>query len=198
VLSGGAPGDERGYTLIELLVTMSILMVVVGALFGALISGMHAESRASTRIDDEQAVGTVLAQFTHDVRSADGLGSGTQLPDEVDLDEVGGGTVRWVFDPDAGLLTRYLGSTTGVHVDGLGSGTAFALQDGAGNALGATAGDTAADVLDCAATVSVSVAVDRDDFVEMASGPLRQEGATADPSGVADVETAASWPGCAS
>jgi prepilin-type N-terminal cleavage/methylation domain-containing protein len=65
--------DEEGFTLVELAVAMSILLLVAGALLAALDSGTSAEHHASNRIDSEQSANLVLAQFARDVRNASGV-----------------------------------------------------------------------------------------------------------------------------
>lgn len=165
----GAPGggDERGFTLVELLVTMTVLMLVTGALLSALDSATRTERRASTRIDDEQAVRLVLAQLTRDVRGAAGVRPETTLPDQLDLDEVGGAHVRWSYD-SAGArqtLTRSTVSgsgqaTAGVSAGGLantaGSVAPLSLLGRTGD-LATLAGGTAADAVRCAVAVQVQV-----------------------------------------
>jgi prepilin-type N-terminal cleavage/methylation domain-containing protein len=62
--------DERGFTLVELAVAMSIMLLVAGALLAALESGTNAEHHASNRVDSEQSASLVLTQFARDVRNA--------------------------------------------------------------------------------------------------------------------------------
>jgi type II secretory pathway pseudopilin PulG len=140
--------DEGGYTLLELAVTMSILLLVLGGLLGALDSGTGAEHTASTRIDDEQAVAVVLAQFTRDVRNATAVEpvAITSLPTTIELVEPSGSGVqyvRWAIEASgsAFALTRYLAAapgdagSPGVSVGGLTGASAFDRQSVNGTEL---------------------------------------------------------------
>lgn len=156
--------DEGGYTLVELLVTMTVFLLVSGTLLGALESGLRTEHRASDRIDDEQAVRLVLAQFSRDVRGADAITPTTlnTLATEVDLAS-GTQSISWRYDPVAGRLSRTLTSgsstTPGVSVEGLANGAApvFRLLDRAGADFSAAPGNSAADAFRCAVGVEASV-----------------------------------------
>lgn len=156
--------DEGGYSLVELLVTMTVFLLVSGTLVGALESGLRTERRASSRIDDEQAVRLVLAQFSRDVRGADAINPTTlnTLATEVDLVS-GTQSVSWRYDPVAGRLSRTVtsGSSTaaGVSVQGLANGAApvFHLLDRSGADLSGGPGNSATDAFRCAVGVEASV-----------------------------------------
>jgi type II secretory pathway pseudopilin PulG len=139
---------EGGYTLLELAVTMSIMLVVIGGLLGALESGTSAERNASTRIDDEQAVAVVLAQFTRDVRNASAIETvpTASLSTTVELVEPSGSGsqyVRWAIEPAGSnfALTRYLATSPGdpgspgVTVGGLTGASVFDRQSVNGTEL---------------------------------------------------------------
>jgi len=163
---------EAGYTLIELAVTMSILLVVMGGLLGALESGTSAEHNASTRIDDEQAVAVVLAQFTRDVRNATAVeivpvASLTTTVELVEQSASGLLYVRWALEPSgSGLaLTRYVADSSGatgspgVTVGGLTNESVFDRQSADGTELVSppAPGLTDADAARCAATIEASI-----------------------------------------
>ena len=112
--------DQRGFTLVELSVAMTLMLLVSGALLAALESGTTAERHASTRIDDEQSVRVVLAQFTHDVRNASSLpwiAPGTS-DHQVDL-EVAGQHIRWWYDAAGHILHRQIDSGGGAYSAGI-------------------------------------------------------------------------------
>jgi prepilin-type N-terminal cleavage/methylation domain-containing protein len=189
---------EGGYTLIELLVAMSIMLVVLGAILAGLESGTAAESRTSNRIDEEQGVDLVLAQFARDVRSATGLESSTNLPDEVDLAGGTGGVVRWVYDPSAATITRYVGAAAGVSLQSVVAGTSFEVDAADGTDLSSGAW-TAADVLHCAAVVRATVVTSEPyperSFTETGAGQLHPTfGAVM--TGAARIDVTGAWPGC--
>jgi prepilin-type N-terminal cleavage/methylation domain-containing protein len=192
VLNGG---DQRGFTLVELVVSMTIMMVVSAALLSALESGMTAERRASSRIDEEQSVSLVLGQFGRDVRGAADLGPGTAAPAEVDLTEVDGTTVRWIYEGATGRLQRFLGDTAGVSVGGLSDPTGLALLDGAGDPLMAGSPDTTADILHCAVAIRATV-VSRDGAQQTAAAGLGHVPLGVGSSVVTGVTAPTKWPGC--
>jgi prepilin-type N-terminal cleavage/methylation domain-containing protein len=156
------PRDERGFTLVELGVAMSIMLLVAGALLGALESGTNAERRASTRIDDEQSVRLALTQFTRDVRNATALIPGTNNPNQIDLSD-GSAHISWSYDAASHVLVRntYQGSTghPGVSVGGLTNpaDTVFKVLAQDGTNLFTLPGGAPADIVDCAAVIEASV-----------------------------------------
>ncbi|GAC1320634.1 MAG: hypothetical protein NVSMB12_20440 [Acidimicrobiales bacterium] len=184
--------DEGGFTLVELLVTMTVFLLVSGALLSAMESGMRTERRASGRIDDEQTVRLALAQLGRDVRNADALTPSAlaTLPDELDLVN-GPNQISWRYDPSAGALTRAVtsgGTTTpGVVVRNATNGLqpVFRLLGRAGADLAAIPGETAADVYRCAVAVEASVTAGGRPGV----GPFTE-------TSVAELGTAADLEGC--
>ena len=153
---------EKGFTLVELAVAMSIMLLVAGALFAALDSGTKAERTASTRIDDEQAVSLTLEQLSRDVRTATVLLPATN-PDQVDLGLLGGHEVRWWYDSLAGTLWRQVpdvanpGGWIRRPLAGLvnGPGTVFRFLAPDGSVLDPA--NNIDDVLACTTTLEVSV-----------------------------------------
>ena len=158
------PADERGFTLVELLVTMTVFLLVSGALLSALDSGMRTERLASGRIDDEQAVRLVLAQLSRDVRNADAISPRdlVTLPGELDLVN-GSDGISWRYDRTGQQLIRVVSAggteTSGIRVGGVtnGSEPVFRLLSRAGADLATMPGATAADVFRCAVAVQASV-----------------------------------------
>jgi len=159
---GGSAGrSDGGFTLVELLVAMTVLMIVVGALLDALDAGTRTEHRASDRIDEEQAVRLVLAQLTRDVRGATDIDA--TPPARLDLTEPGGVHVRWLYASSA--LTRLDvpsggPATSGVSVGSLANGAAappFVLLDASGVDRSLWSGWTTTDVVRCAVAVRAQV-----------------------------------------
>ena len=64
---------ESGFTLIELVVTMSLLLIVVGTLTGALISATNTEADQNNRFQTQQQARLGLAKLTREIRCADTL-----------------------------------------------------------------------------------------------------------------------------
>jgi prepilin-type N-terminal cleavage/methylation domain-containing protein len=175
-------GDQRGFTLVELAVAMSLMLLVSGALLAALESGTTAERHASTRIDEEQSVRLVLAQFTRDVRNATSLAfPSAPAPwpaDEVDLTD-GGVPVVWAYTPTTGVLQREIGGNPSVSLRGLTntSGTVFESAGLDGGDLFTDASATRTDAATCAATLTAAVTSRAQPpsapFTETASAPLQ-------------------------
>lgn len=165
-----ASGDEAGFSLVELLVGMTIMMLVVGALLSAMESLTRAERTTSTRIDDEQAARLTLARFTHDVHGVASVLPQATLTDyasTVDLLLTDGTHVQWAYSASAHTVIRYL-----VAGDGSRQTTAmlpnlvnsvsqpvFAWGGAVTNDLLSAAWATTADVAHCATTIGATVAV---------------------------------------
>jgi len=61
---------EDGFTLIELVVAMSILMIVVTALTGALVSATNSEADLNNRFQTQQQARLALAKLTREIHCA--------------------------------------------------------------------------------------------------------------------------------
>jgi prepilin-type N-terminal cleavage/methylation domain-containing protein len=176
--------DQRGFTLIELSVAMTLMLLVTGALLVALESGTRAERHASSRIDSEQSVRLVLAQLTRDVGDANALLPAIN-PNQIDLGFAGGGEVRWWYDGTGHILRRMVPDPHipgawdyGVSITGLtnASGTAIHFLASDGTDMFAAADATPADQMTCTATIAVTVTSKAQPpslpFTEAASAPL--------------------------
>jgi prepilin-type N-terminal cleavage/methylation domain-containing protein len=65
-----AARSEHGYTLLELLITMLILLIVIGALADGFASASRAEVDQSHRASDQQAARDSLARMRLDIHCA--------------------------------------------------------------------------------------------------------------------------------
>jgi prepilin-type N-terminal cleavage/methylation domain-containing protein len=157
--------DPRGFTLVELSVAMTLMLLVTGALLAALESGTRAERHASSRIDSEQSVRLVLAQLTRDVGDASALLDASNA-NQIDLGFAGGGEVRWWYDVGGHTLRRQIPDSHnagawiwGVSITGLtnapGTVTQFLASDGTD--LFAAPDASLSDVLRCTTAIEVSV-----------------------------------------
>ena len=173
---------ERGFTLVELSVAMSLMLLVSGAVLAALDSGTNAEHRASTRIDDEQSVRLVLAQFTRDVRNASTLTVNPLDPlNEVDLGYANGDTVVWSYQTSAHVLQRESNGNAGISLGALtnSTGTVFQLLAPDGSDLFTDQSAGTDDYSVCTATVVASVtstAHPPTTFTETAHAPFSPPG----------------------
>jgi Tfp pilus assembly protein PilW len=157
---------EAGFSLVELVVAMGIMLLVVGALLSALDSLTGAERTTSTHIDDEQSGRLALAQLGRDAH-----GSAHVLPQTTmaayattaDLTLTDGSHVRWAYDGASKTLTRFLvaGDGTAQPSSVLPNATGSFVWSGAATtdlagAPWATPGDVAQCARGLGATVSVS------------------------------------------
>jgi prepilin-type N-terminal cleavage/methylation domain-containing protein len=74
--------DERGYTLVELVVVMVILSIVMGGLTGAFTAGVRAELRANREFQAQQNARLALDRLRHELHcgSAVSAAAGTPVP----------------------------------------------------------------------------------------------------------------------
>ena len=63
-------GDERGFTLVELLVTCAILPIVGGAIAAALISILTLQGKTASRLSDSADAQVISTNFEQDVHSS--------------------------------------------------------------------------------------------------------------------------------
>ena len=80
-ISTRAGRAEAGFTLVELLVTMTILLIIVTALTGALVSATNDEADANNRFQTQTQARQALTKLTREVHCADTItdGSGAAL-----------------------------------------------------------------------------------------------------------------------
>jgi prepilin-type N-terminal cleavage/methylation domain-containing protein len=62
--------DERGFTLVELIVTMVILVIVVASLSAVLVSATHSEVDANDRFQAQEQARTGVTQLTRELHCA--------------------------------------------------------------------------------------------------------------------------------
>ena len=120
-LRRASPG-EAGFSLVELMVVMSIMAVVLVVASGALISLSQASTRGDAMVSEEQAVSTTLADLARDIRSAHTLampaGATPANQMELQVTNTDGTTtpIQWVYQPGAGTLTREVLNSAGAVV----------------------------------------------------------------------------------
>jgi len=150
---------QGGFTLVELVVVASLLMVVLGAILGVLESLTNTEHTTSLRIDDEQSARVTLAQLERDVRGAQGLVVQGTAPSSTALELLmadGSSQVEWVFDLSGGhTLTRSENGSTTVVLNGV-VGGGFSYSDATGQS---SAWLTPGDIARCTTVVQAALAV---------------------------------------
>ena len=164
------PGPEReqaGFTLVELVVSMTLLVLILGALLGALDSMTRTERITSTRVDDDQALRLTLAQLTRDVGDANPVQAQPSVgayPTTADLllDGPPSTHVQWSFDAGAQTLTRFvfLGPVKKpTAVLGQVTQATFVWLDAAGADLASQPWVTPDDVVRCALELRVTATI---------------------------------------
>jgi prepilin-type N-terminal cleavage/methylation domain-containing protein len=170
VLTAKRDEDQAGFTLIELVVVTTLLLLVLGSILGVLDSLTSAQATTSTRIDDEQAARLTLAQFSHDVRSAASVVAPSVSPAyattvDVILNDVAHTEIRWVYDPAASTLTRNI-VTGGVPAatavlksvaNGTGPSPVFVWLAADGTNLNSSPWATTSDIAHCAVVIQATV-----------------------------------------
>jgi prepilin-type N-terminal cleavage/methylation domain-containing protein len=116
--------DERGYTLIELLVTLSILGLVMGGLTVVFVSGSSAERRLNDRFRAQSNARIAVDRLRRELRSACGAGTANA------------NLVQFAFSPNCAGGT----TTPTVTWCTAGSGSRYALYRVASSAATCTGG----------------------------------------------------------
>jgi prepilin-type N-terminal cleavage/methylation domain-containing protein len=162
-------GDETGFTLVELLVSMTILLVVLGSLLSVLESLTTSERRTSSRVDTEQAARLTLTQLARDLRESNPVQpqpdlTGYSAAVDVLLDGPPPQHIRWAYDPARATLTRYAVAGDGSQratavlggvVNGAEGPGVFTWLDAAGRSMAAQTWATPDDVARCAREINV-------------------------------------------
>ncbi len=68
-----APQDDHGFTLVELLVVMTILTIIGGLVVGTVVNAFEQERRTTSRVHAMNDAKLALERITADVRAADPL-----------------------------------------------------------------------------------------------------------------------------
>jgi type II secretory pathway pseudopilin PulG len=119
----GDPAEhEGGFTIVELVVSMSILMLVMGMFLNTLVSLMHSEDRSQRLVSNEQNVRFELDQLSREIRAANPLvplANATAATDynnqiEMVLGPTGGTqqVIRWTYDTTKEDMVRQVMSDT--------------------------------------------------------------------------------------
>lgn len=107
MLSRRGAGDEAGFTVVELMITVMISMIVMSSLLGLLSSQTKAEKRVHDVANSQEAIRLAYVELTSDLRSADPLVAATASSVEVELRALDGTVrrLRWSVEADvAGAL----------------------------------------------------------------------------------------------
>jgi Tfp pilus assembly protein PilW len=177
--------DEAGFTIIEVMIASSILMLVLAMLFGTLVSLTKNEDRSQRLVSNEQNVRFELDQLSREIRAANPLtilDTVTQYSNQIEM-VLGptGGTqqvVRWTYDtnpasPNYEQLSRQVMSDSSdtatvvstswylIRVRNVETGTPlFTYYDFAEHDMVADGNYTNSDLANCAIRVHISLSSD--------------------------------------
>ncbi len=96
--------DESGFTILEVTMVSAILLLVMGAFFGLLLSLTKTEQRTGALVGNEQEARFVLTALARDLRAANPLSTfstATEYRSKVQMTlgaAPGQQVVRWVYD----------------------------------------------------------------------------------------------------
>jgi type II secretory pathway component PulJ len=111
----GAPGrqhdgeESAGFTILEVTIVVSLLLVVLGAILGVLTSVTNAEVRSQALVTNQEQVRQAIVTIDRDLRSAPSLVAlpdPTQYPYLVEASTQSGTYLRWRLDTSANVLYR--------------------------------------------------------------------------------------------
>jgi prepilin-type N-terminal cleavage/methylation domain-containing protein len=77
---GSRAGKEDGFTLVELLLTMAILLTVIGALTGALVSALNSETNLNNHFQAQTQARQALVKLTREIHCANQIQDGNGSP----------------------------------------------------------------------------------------------------------------------
>jgi prepilin-type N-terminal cleavage/methylation domain-containing protein len=161
----GRTGGSRGYTVVELLVVMSILGIVLAALIGAWVTGYHAELDATRRYEAQQEARVAVDRMRDELHCADLLtltspsSVSVRLP--LDCPEAQGVETTLTYDTQLVSTGRYRLRRNGVAIaDYITSGDVFQYVAPSTAALGKLQVALPVDVTPADAIGSWDLAVD--------------------------------------
>ena len=146
------PDGERGFTLIEVLITIAISAIVLSTITLAVAQGYSETSQSSRRLDRSN-----LADFAAEAFGADAAGSATVQPGPtcgagptiLDIDETDGSWVSYAITSAAGQYVLQRRVCDGVDPGSgdavsrrIGSATATSIPDSTGSSCASGAGVT--------------------------------------------------------
>lgn len=110
---------SAGFTIVELVITCSLLLIVLGVIFSALDAVTKSEAYSSDRTAALDEMRITLNRMTRELRQASWVDEGTSTASRIEFDTYGSGTPRHVVYNVAGPdLTRTVDGGTAVTILG--------------------------------------------------------------------------------
>lgn len=126
---------ERGVSLIELTITVSLVVLVVGAILSSLYSAQRSERYASDRSAALDEMRSAMARFTKDLRQADGLEEGATASNLEAGTYVQGVAATVEYTAAGGVLTRSVnGGAAEILINRITEDTVFTFEPDATSA----------------------------------------------------------------
>jgi prepilin-type N-terminal cleavage/methylation domain-containing protein len=127
--------DERGYTLVELIMVLALLGVVVGALTTLFVGGTRAEVDLSNRFQAQNDAVSALDRLRRDVHCASSATAVSASAVTLAVPCVSGGVIRWCTAGSGSTFTLHrlpaagaCGSSAVRFAEHLTTGSVFAYQ----------------------------------------------------------------------
>jgi type II secretory pathway component PulJ len=164
-----ARASACGFTVVEVTVASSLLLLVLGAVFSVLVSLTSAENRSQALVNNQELVRLRLLEIDRNLRSASTLNAvsdATQYPYEVDFTALDGSIYRWRLNSSTNAIRRekYVNgswqqaSSDLVNVTNASSSVpVFRYYRASSNLEINPATSTSADVANCAIRVHVTI-----------------------------------------
>jgi prepilin-type N-terminal cleavage/methylation domain-containing protein len=163
--------DERGFTLVELMITLTVMSVMIAALLGVLDVTTRNEGRQESLINNQEVVREAMLQMDRDLRGAnplEPLSSPSLYPSEVEaavIEPSGTQFIRWqltgttvtrsVIDAPGGTATSTQTELTNV-TNGT-TGTSLFRYFNSANSELTPSGNTAGDFSNCTVRILITV-----------------------------------------
>ena len=121
-------GDDRGFTLLETMITGAVLLIILSIFLGAFDVLSSTEIRIVNQSENQEVVRLAIDQMQRDIDSANPLDAAPSPGDpSVDLEvkvgqpSSGQSTVQWIYDPTAHTLTRTSGGQQSAYITNVSS-----------------------------------------------------------------------------
>ncbi len=166
---------EDGFTLVELMVAATAMLILMAAFAGFMLMMMSTASSTVKQDNSTSSVRVTMLQLQHDIQAANPLMTLSSVSEynntlKLEMDTQSGSveTVTWSYDSASGVLYRTVGSSsnpgtpfpelTGL-INNSSTNPVFSYYDNQGNNLVAAGTSSTTQVAVCTARVAISLEV---------------------------------------